>query len=150
VKLPAHDGPPRPRVDLGALKKHGPRDYLTRFAFGAGIAAAAGIVGLIFGVKAGGLLLAFPAIMPAALTLIERKDGRGQAAVDATGAILGSFGLIAFAAVAAFGLLHLSTALALLLAAAAWIVVAFGLYVWILWLPRRRNRRGRIARPTSA
>ncbi len=150
MKLLADDGPPRPRVDLGALKKHGPRDYLTRFAFGAGIAAAAGIVGLVFGVKAGGLLLAFPAIMPAALTLIERKDGRGQAAVDAVGAILGSFGLIAFAAVAAFGLLHLSAALALVLAAAAWIVVAFGLYVSILWLPRRRNRRGRIARPTSA
>lgn len=149
MKLPARDGSPRPSIDFGALKKHGLSDYVTRFAFGAGIAAAAGIVGALFGPKLGGVLLAFPAVLPAALTLLERKDGRSAAAVDALAATLGSVALIVFAVVAAFGLLHFSAALALGLAAAAWLVVAFGLYVSILWLPRRRTRRGRMARPTS-
>lgn len=149
MKLPARDGSPRPGVDLAALKKHRPSDYLTRFAFGAGISAAAAIVAAVFGARVGGVLLAFPAILPASLTLIERKEGRGEAAVDALAAILGSIALIVFAVVAGVALMHFSAALALALASAAWLAVSFGLYVSILWLPRRRTRRGRIARPTS-
>jgi hypothetical protein len=38
---------------------------------------------------------------------------------------------------------------ALVLASAAWLALALGLYVSILRLPRRRRKRGRIARPTS-
>ena len=149
MKLPAQDGDPQPSVDPGALKKHGPSDYVTRFLFGAGISAVAGIVGAIFGSKVGGVLLGFPAILPASLTLIERKEGRGEAAVDAMAAILGSVALIAFAVVAGLTLMRLPAVLALLLAVAAWLVVALGLYVSILWLPRRRRRRGNMARPTT-
>jgi len=143
------DGDPRPRVDLGALKKHGPKDYLTRFAFGAGIAAAAAVAGLIFGPKVGGVLLAFPAILPASLTLIEREDGRNEAAVDAIAAILGSVALIGFAILATLTLSRLPALAALLLAAAAWFAVAGALYVSILWLPRRLKRRGRVTIPTT-
>ncbi len=149
MRLPARDGNPKPSIDLGALKAHSLKDYLTRFAFGAGIATAAAVAGTIFGAKIGGLLLAFPAILPASLTLIERKEGRGEAAVDAIAAILGSIALIAFALVAAIGLTRFNLPTALGLAAATWVVVAGSLYVSILWLPRRRARRGRIARPTS-
>src|SRR5204862_416137 len=74
------------------------RDFALRFAFGAGIALASGVVGAVAGERIGGVLLGFPAILPASLTLIERKDGRHEAAVDATGAILGSVALILFAA----------------------------------------------------
>src|SRR5205823_10431867 len=94
VRLPARDGSPRPSIDVSALKKHSLSDYLTRFAFGAGIATAAAVVGAVFGVKLGGLLLAFPAVLPASLTLIERKEGRGEATVDAIAATLGSIALI--------------------------------------------------------
>jgi hypothetical protein len=39
---------------------------------------------------------------------------------------------------------------ALTVAAATWMLVALGLYVSIVWLPRRRKSiRGTIARPTS-
>jgi uncharacterized membrane protein (GlpM family) len=147
--MPARDGDPAPSIDPGALKKHSASDYLTRFLFGAGISAAAGIVSAIFGAKIGGVLLAFPAILPASLTLIERRQGRGEAAVDAIGAVIGSVALIAFAVVAGLMLMRLQAALALLLAVATWLVVALVLYVSILWLPRRRNMRGKIARPTT-
>jgi hypothetical protein len=122
--------------------------YLTRFVFGAGIATAAAIVGMVFGPKIGGILLAFPAILPASLTLIERKDGRHEAKVDAIGALLGSFALIGFAAVAAFALPRLGAVIALALACAAWAVIAAGLYVLMVRLPRRK-RPLKIVRPTS-
>ncbi len=126
------------------------KKYLTRFVFGAGIAATAAIVGAVFGPKVGGILLAFPAILPASLTLIERKDGRHEAKIDAKGALLGSLALIGFAAVAALALPRLSPWIALALACAAWTVIAAGLYVLMVRLPRRRKRRVKTARPTSA
>jgi hypothetical protein len=149
VNVPDKEENPRPSVDFAAIKKHSLSDYLTRFAFGAGISAAAAIVSALFGAKIGGVLLAFPAIMPASLTLIEKKDGRHKAAINAYAAILGSVALIAFAIVATWAFKQLSGVLALLLAAAAWLVVAGVLYVSILWLPRRLSNRGKIARPTT-
>ena len=149
MKLPANDGDPTPGLDVGALKKHHVSDYLTRFAFGAGISAAAAIVAAIFGAKVGGVLLGFPAILPASLTLIERKDGRGEAAVNAISAILGAVALVVFAVVAGFALMRFNGVVALVLATAAWLFVAFALYVSIPWLPRRRPRRASIVKPTS-
>ena len=125
------------------------RDLAIRFAFGAGIGAAAAIVGMIAGNRIGGILLAFPAILPASLTLIEKKDGRHEAQVDATGAILGSFALIMFAIVAAWGLTRLPAAVALAIAAITWLAVGLGLYVFSVVLPRRRNKPASRARPTS-
>ncbi|HLZ94564.1 MAG TPA: DUF3147 family protein [Candidatus Dormibacteraeota bacterium] len=148
MKVLERDGPPRPRVDVPALKKHRVSDYVTRFAFGAGISAAAAIVSLVLGVKVGGVLLGFPAILPASLTLIERKEGRDEATVDALAAILGSVALVVFAVIAGLALTRFSGLVALLLAAAAWLVVALALYVSILWLPRRRKRPVKIAKPT--
>ena len=124
------------------------RDFALRFAFGAGIAVAAGVVGAIAGERIGGILLGFPAILPASLTLIERKDGRHEAAVDATGAILGSIALIVFAAVAAVSLARLPAAAALPLAAVVWLAVALGLYALAVRLPRRK-RLATSAKPTS-
>lgn len=149
MKLPNQEDDPRPSVDFGAIRRHKLGDYITRFAFGAGISAVAAIVAAIFGAKVGGVLLAFPAIMPASLTLIEKQEGRKKAAVDAYSAIMGSVELIAFALVAWFCFRQLSGVVALLLATAAWLVVAFALYVSILWLPSRLSRRGSIARPTT-
>jgi hypothetical protein len=149
VKLPARDGSPRPGVELDHLKKHSMSDYVTRFAFGAGISAAAAIVGAIFGAKVGGVLLGFPAILPASLTLIERKDGRGPAAVNAVAAILGALALVVFAVVAGIGLRRFTPVVALLIATAAWLAVAFVLYVSILWLPRRRKSPMKAIKPTS-
>ena len=126
-----------------------PIDYLTRFAFGAGISAVAAIVAVMFGARLGGVLLAFPAILPASLTLIERREGRHEAMVDATGAILGSFALIGFALVATWALPRFNPAEALVLASAAWTALALMLYVLIVRLPRRRKKRAKRAKPTT-
>ena len=103
-------------------------DYLVRFAFGAVVAAAAAIVGVTFGPRVGGIFLAFPAILPATLTLIEKREGKDQAEADASGGILGGVGLAAFAIVASLSLGRISPAIALMLALLAWTVVSVGLY----------------------
>jgi len=78
--------------------------------FGGAVTAIAGIVAREFGPAVGGLLLAFSAILPASATLIEKHeiqkkrraglDGRARgvkaAALDASGAALGSIGLMLF------------------------------------------------------
>ena len=72
---------------------------MVRFIFGGAVALAASAVGEAFGPRVGGLFLAFPALLPASLTLIKRHDGRSAAAQDARGALLGSVGLTSFAVV---------------------------------------------------
>jgi hypothetical protein len=66
-------------LDLGQLRHMSAKDLLVRFAFGAAISIVAGIGGNIFGYVIGGLLLAFPAILPATLTLLEHREGNAAA-----------------------------------------------------------------------
>src|SRR5205807_1800795 len=66
---------------------------------GAAISLVAGVIGMKFGPRLGGVLLGFPAILPASLTLIEKKEGKEQASVDSIGAGLGAVAMIAFAVV---------------------------------------------------
>ena len=49
--------------------------YGLRFAFGGLITAITGLIAHNFGPVVGGLFLAFPAILPASVTLIEDHDG---------------------------------------------------------------------------
>jgi len=98
-----------------------------RFGFGAGIALVAAVLGAVLGPKAGGLFLAFPAVLPATLTLIEKKEGTAKAWADASGGVLGAIGLAAFAFTAVL-LLPWNPVAALLLALVAWALVAGGLY----------------------
>lgn len=116
------------QLDLSALSRVSPAEYAVRFAFGAAIAVAAGLVSLQFGSVPGGLLLAFPALLPAALTLIEKKEGTDRAVEDTHGAVSGALGLIAFAACAHVLLERTAAVAALGVATAAWITVAYGAY----------------------
>jgi hypothetical protein len=95
----------------------------------------------VLGPRLGGVLLAFPAILPASLTLIERKSDRREVAVDATGAIIGSIGLVVFALAASWGLPRFDPFLSVGLAGALWAVVAVSLYAALVRL-RRRNMDG--------
>ena len=115
-------------VDLGRLKQATARDYAIRFGFGAAISAIAALAGIRFKPLVGGLFLAFPAILPATLTLLEKKEGKIKACADASGGILGAFGLGAFAAVASVLLRVTHPAIALAAALLAWALVAVGLY----------------------
>lgn len=115
-------------IDIGRLKEARASDYAIRFGFGAAIAIIAGLVSLLFGPKVGGLFLAFPAILPATLTLLEKKEGKTKACADASGGVIGAIGLAVFAVVAALLLRKLSPPLALGAALLAWTLVAIGLY----------------------
>ncbi|MFF3904519.1 DUF3147 family protein [Streptomyces sp. NPDC001848] len=76
----------------------------------------------------GGVFLAFPAILPASLTLVAKEEGLRGARDDARGAALGTIGLLAFAPTTAVLLRHHSAWLALAVATAAWTVVSLGGY----------------------
>lgn len=104
-----------------------PRELGIRFGFGALIALIAGSLGLIAGPVIGGLFLAFPAILPASLTLIEKKEGVTEAWSDASGGVLGAIGMAGFA-LTAMVLLPWNPVVALVLALVVWAVVSTGLY----------------------
>lgn len=110
-------------VAPSALRKTKPWEHAIRFAFGGAITLATGLVAHAWGPVVAGLFLAFPAILPATLTLAARHDGRSDAADDARGARLGAAGLAAFAIVVAIGAPHLAPPIVLLLATLAWLVV---------------------------
>lgn len=123
-----------PELTLGKLRQVRLRDYVIRFALGAAISIAAALVGKYVGVRFGGTLLAFPAILPASLTLIQEEEGTRRADRNAIGAILGAGGLVIFGMTgeATFG--RLNPALALCLAVLGWLVTAFLLYGLLAFL----------------
>ncbi|MER6005712.1 DUF3147 family protein [Nonomuraea angiospora] len=85
---------------------------------------------LRWGPVAGGVFLAFPAILAATLTLIEEEEHRRDpAAQDARGAVLGATGMIAFAACVWALATWLPAPLVLAVATVAWAVVAGLLYL---------------------
>jgi hypothetical protein len=120
------------------LKKVQRRDLAVRFAFGAAVSILAGSMTLVFNPVVGGLFLAFPAILPASLTLIEQKESTGEAVHDVEGAVLGALGLAVFAVVVRAGLTDASAGVALVGAALAWVASACLLYFVIEGLRRRR------------
>ncbi|HVD01355.1 MAG TPA: DUF3147 family protein [Candidatus Dormibacteraeota bacterium] len=93
--------------------------------------------GLHFGHLAGGIFLAFPAVLPASLTLLE-KSGEAKADIDAVGAIVGSCGTLAFTVVGAFGLRRLGPVVALGPGASTWVVVSRGLFFAVRLVLDRR------------
>ena len=135
-----------PRLNPDGLKDKKPADYLVRFAFGASISLAAALISVKFQLF-GGMFLAFPAILPASLTLVERDSGREEASIDAAGAIIGAFGLLAFALVAAFGIKPMGAVPALIAAAGAWVVVSLTIYITLMALRAATKKRPRRSAP---
>ncbi|MGA7884390.1 MAG: DUF3147 family protein [Acidobacteriaceae bacterium] len=98
-------------VRLSSVKETKAHEYLLRFVFGGAATVLAGLVARYFGAGPGGLFLAFPAIFPAAATLMESHSkermakighdgtnrGRISASIDAASAGLGCVGLAGFA-----------------------------------------------------
>jgi hypothetical protein len=114
----------RPHLELKKIAQVRRRDLVYRFGAGAITSVGAGVVTLVFGARAGGIFLAFPAILAASLTLIEEQEDSVEAREDARGAMVGGLALAAFAAVAALTLGSMNAAIALGLAALAWLAVA--------------------------
>ncbi|MBV8445518.1 MAG: nicotinamide-nucleotide amidohydrolase family protein [Candidatus Dormibacteraeota bacterium] len=105
------------------------QELLIRFAFGAAISLVAGIVSLLTGDKVGGMLLAFPAILPAALTLVERNSGTSAAVSDVRGAAVGAIALALFAVTVKLLATTIPVIAALAAAAAVWALAAGGIYL---------------------
>jgi hypothetical protein len=124
-----------PSFALAGLKRPKLWEHGLRFFFGGGIAVAAALIGKHFGPSAGGLFLAFPAILPASITLVKDHDGRADAIDDARGARLGALALMSFAVVTLLLREHGAT-LALLAAVAAWFAVSF--LLWFIVYGRGR------------
>jgi len=123
----------RPAFSLAKVKKATARELVIRFVAGALTSIAAGVVTLLFGARVGGILLGFPAIMAASLTLIEQEEDATEAREDARGAIVGACALTLFAAVAALAFGHLAGGLVLLVSTVVWAVSAVLGYVVLWW-----------------
>lgn len=123
----------QPSLDVGRALKANPRGMLVRFAAGALTSIVAGGLTLAAGPRVGGIMLAFPAILVASLTLIYRQEDAHEAREDARGAIAGGVALTVFAIVFTVLVGHTSGPITLLIAAAAWVVVAVGLYGAVWW-----------------
>ena len=129
-----------PEVGAGAVRGHSLKDYLIRFAFGAAISLVAGLAGMRFGPAVGGVFLGFPAILPASLTLIQRKEGREQAAIDSLGAVLGALAMIVFAVLVAGFVMSWGPVLTLGAALAGWLAIAVVLYAAVRAVHGREPR----------
>ena len=127
-------------IDPAELKKIRGRDMALRFAFGAAVSIATGVVSLVFNPVAGGMFLAFPAILPATVTLIEKKESTAEAVKDVQGATVGAFGLAVFAVVAGAGLRRTSAVVALGAATAAWLILSGVVYLAVEAVLRHRSR----------
>jgi uncharacterized membrane protein (GlpM family) len=114
-------------------------DLLIRFGFGAAVSAVAGIVSVVVGSEPGGILLAFPAILPATLTLIEKEESERQAEDLDVGAILGAAALAAFAAVVWQFMGSGSAPVVLLASTGAWLGAAVLLYLGLRVLVVRQD-----------
>lgn len=99
------------RFDTEDLQQTKWYEYCLRFFFGGTVTALTGVIARKFGPGIGGLFLAFPAIFPAAASLMEKEQkekkakagldgsvrGREVAANDAAGTAMGTVGLMVFA-----------------------------------------------------
>jgi len=131
------------RLKFGALRDVHWYEFAIRFALGGVMTVIAGAIASRFGPAVGGLFLAFPAIFPASVTLVEKhvrqqkeekglrgaRRGKEAAALDARGAALGGLGLIGFAG-AIYMLIEHSVLLALVVATAFWVGVSVLAWLW--------------------
>ena len=134
-------------VSFSGLRQSSWREMALRFGLGGLITTLAGLVANEFGPVLGGSFIAFPSIFPASVTLVERHEAdkkreqgidgkclaRQAAGADATGAALGTFGLMAFGAVV----------WAMAADYPAWVVLTSGSFAWIViatsaWVIRKR------------
>lgn len=136
------------KVDISNLKETRWYQYAVRFLLGGLITAVAGLIAKKFGAPLGGLFLAFPAILPASATLIEKTESerkqevglngiqraRQAVAADAAGAELGALALILFAFIVWRMLPNHAAWETILSATVAWLVAAIA-----LWFARKRH-----------
>ena len=140
------------RVSTSGLKRTKWYEYGIRFVLGGLVTAIAAWIAKKYGPELGGLFLAFPAILAASTTLVEKHEqekkeekgmhglyrGRHAAGEDAAGAAMGSFGLMTFAWFAWKLLPGHKAPLVIAGATAVWAVVSGA--VWWVWKKNHAHR----------
>ena len=140
-------------VSTSSLRRAKWYEYVIRFTLGGLVTAGAGLLAKKFGPEFGGLFLAFPAILAASATLVEKHErerkqekglhgvhrGRNAAGADSSGAAMGTLGLMTFAVLAWKFLPNHS----------AWIILPGSTLVWALvsgavWWTWKRNSMNRL------
>src|SRR5258708_12401021 len=96
------------RVKWAALKQSRWYEYALRFVLGGLATALAGGVARFFGPEAGGLFLAFPAILCASATLIEKHERERKQKLELSGYRRGTDAAALHPPRAAFGTLLLA------------------------------------------
>ena len=139
--MPMNDREPLATIEVERFEKIDASELAIRFAFGAAASLLAGCTTLIFGPRAGGLFLAFPAILAASVTLIEKKEGNRAAVHHIKGAVLGTVGLATFALAFEAALRTTALGFALALAFGTWIATSLGLYLTTVLTRRATLRR---------
>ena len=137
---------------LSDIKETKPIELGARFMFGGICTLGAGLIAKRYGPAIGGLFLAFPAIFPASVTLIQAHEkekktqigsdgtrrGRMSASIDAAGAALGCCGLLAFASICWKALANHNAVVVIGAATVVWLVVSV-----VCWEIRKRRIFGR-------
>lgn len=140
------------KADISALKKASWFEYALRFVFGGLMTVIAGLMAKHYGPELGGLFLAFPAIAPASVTMLDQHvkeekqragfeghtRGRKAAALDMFGTLWGTIGLLAFAVVIWKMAPSHSTWTVLVTATLAWLIGALTIFE-VRRLLKRRN-----------
>lgn len=135
------------KVDLSTLKETRWYELCLRFCSGGLATALTGVIAKEYGPSIGGLFLAFPAILPATATLIEKHErekkqkagmngenrARKAVALDAAGARIGSLGLLLFALLVWRLLPEHSPWWVIFVATGAWLTLSV-----VLWQLRRK------------
>jgi len=128
----AHNNPRRnhfaPRFRPRKIKEARFRDFAIRFAFGGTISVVAALIGAVSTESIGGIFTAFPVILVASLTLIDKQEDEEHASYDAVGAALGAVGFIACAFFISRTLDQWPVAASLGMGFSIWLVVSVGLY----------------------
>jgi Protein of unknown function (DUF3147) len=140
------------KISFSSLRDSHWYEYIVRFLLGGAATVTTGLISSRYGPAVGGLFLALPAIFCASATLIEKHEqrrkheaglsgqrrGQEAAALDATGAALGSLGMMGFALALSL-LAERLASLAFTVAIIAWCVICVA--AWWAW------RRVRLTAP---
>lgn len=146
-------------VSTSGLKRAKWYEFVIRFTLGGMVTAVAGLLAKKFGPSFGGLFLAFPAILAASTTLVEKHErekkedkglhgvyrGRQAAGADAAGAAMGSIGLIAFAIFVWKFLPDHSSWIVISSATLIWAIVSAA--IWWIWKRNYPHRMRKMFQP---
>ncbi len=116
-------------LDLSHVKEIKLRDYAIRFMFGGVVSVLAAAIGVWVTPRVGGIFTAFPAILLASLTMINKQEGKNRSMADARGGVIGAVALVLTSILLSITLGVGMGLLPLVLALVGWLIYSAGLYV---------------------